>query len=162
MAHPTRCVKYMLTFTAYDEHFLAMSWNWLNDPEIKHLTDTPSFTEEDQAAWFQGLRMRTDYKVWGMQLGERKIGVVGLKNICKVSAEVVGFIGEKDLWGRGLGAEMLAYAETQGAALGISVILAKVMADNSRAYRLFKSAGFVNLGTVSGRVWMAKLLQGSK
>ena len=57
---------------------------------------------------------------------------------------------------------MLAYAETQGAALGISVILAKVMADNSRAYKLFKSAGFVNLGTVSGRVWMAKLLQGSK
>ena len=162
MAHPTRCVKYMLTFTAYDEHFLAMSWNWLNDPEIKHLTDTPSFTEEDQAAWFQGLRMRTDYKVWGMQLGERKIGVVGLKNICKVSAEYFGYIGEKDLWGRGLGAEMLAYAETQGAALGISVILAKVMADNSRAYKLFKSAGFVNLGTVSGRVWMAKLLQGSK
>ena len=152
----------MLTFTAFDKEFLAMSWNWLNDPEIKHLTDTPSFTEEDQAAWFQGLRMRNDYKVWGMQLRERKIGVVGLKNICKVSAEYFGYIGEKDLWGRGLGAEMLDYAETQGAALGISVILAKILADNSRAYRLHKSASFVNLGTVSGRVWMAKLLQGSK
>ncbi len=152
----------MLTFTAYDKHFLAMSWNWLNDPEIKHLTDTPPFTEEDQAAWFQGLRMRNDYKVWGMQLRERKIGVVGLKNICKVSAEYFGYIGEKDLWGRGLGAEMLAYAETQCAALGISVIFLKVLADNSRAYSLYKSAAFVDLGTVSGRVWMAKLLEGSK
>jgi RimJ/RimL family protein N-acetyltransferase len=139
-----------------------MSWNWLNDPEIKHLTDTPSFTKEDQIAWFQGLRTRNDYKVWGVQLRERQIGVVGLKNICKVSAEFFGYIGEKELWGRGLGAEMLAYAERQSVALGISVMFLKVLADNSRANRLYESAAFVNLGTVSGRIWMAKLIKGSK
>jgi len=151
----------MLTFTTYDEQFLAKSWNWLNDPEVKHLTDTPSFTKEDQSAWFQGLRMRNDYKVWGVQLREKQIGVVGLKNICKVSAEFFCYIGEKDLWGRGLGAEMLAYAETQSVALGISVMFLKVLADNSRAIRLYESAAFVKLGTVSGRAWMAKLIKGS-
>ena len=152
----------MLTFTTFDEHFLAKSWNWLNDPEIKHLTDTPSFTKEDQAAWFQGLRMSNDYKVWGVQLRERHIGAVGLKNICKISAEYFGYIGEKDLWGKGLGAEMLAYAERQSVALGISVMFLKVLADNSRANRLYESAAFVKLGSLSGLVWMAKLIKGSK
>jgi hypothetical protein len=45
----------------YDERLLEHSWAWLQDPEIKRLTDTPDFTRTAQRSWFESLGGRTDY-----------------------------------------------------------------------------------------------------
>lgn len=87
-----------ITLTSYDREFLDLSWIWLQDPEIKKLTLTSDFTREQQLQFFHSLKERKDYLIFGIQLGTRKIGVAGLKNIKNDIAEYWGYIGEKDLW----------------------------------------------------------------
>ena len=66
-----------IEFTAYDESFLALSWDWLTDPEIKALTMTPDFDRAAQARWFESLPDRSDYLIWGVCCAGRPIGVCG-------------------------------------------------------------------------------------
>ena len=44
--------NHQVAFVEYTEEFLDLSWEWLNDPEIKLLTMTPDFSREDQRAFF--------------------------------------------------------------------------------------------------------------
>ena len=53
-------------FVAYDESFLNLSWEWLNDSEIKQMTLTPDMTREGQRKWFENLNSRNDYHIWGI------------------------------------------------------------------------------------------------
>lgn len=48
-------------FTDYDEEALEKSWKWLNDPEIKYLTDTPDFDKKTKKEWFESIEQRDDY-----------------------------------------------------------------------------------------------------
>ncbi|EIZ9628650.1 GNAT family N-acetyltransferase, partial [Cronobacter sakazakii] len=79
-----------ITLTSYDREFLDLSWIWLQDPEIKKLTLTSDFTREQQLQFFHSLKERKDYLIFGIQLGTRKIGVAGLKNIKNDIAEYWG------------------------------------------------------------------------
>ncbi|HHQ5461068.1 TPA: GNAT family N-acetyltransferase, partial [Aeromonas hydrophila] len=90
-----------LELVTYSREFLDLSWYWLNDPEIKKLTGTPTFTRQQQEEFFVSLP-RSNYLVWGLMYQNKPIGVIGLKNIDNVSAEYFGYIGEKNLWGKGL------------------------------------------------------------
>ena len=91
-----------IDFVEYDTTFLNLSWDWLNDPEIKFLTDTPDFSRDQQLSWFEGLKNRSDYKVWGIRIGAERIGVCGLKNITNSSAEYFGYIADKSFWAKDL------------------------------------------------------------
>lgn len=63
----------------YSKIFLELSWDWLSDPEIRVLTNTPIFTKNEQRKWFDSLKNRKDYIIWGIQVDNTPIGACGLK-----------------------------------------------------------------------------------
>lgn len=139
-----------LALSRYDEQFLACSWNWLNDPVVKQLTMTPDFTREGQERWFHSLGSKTDYAIFGVSAGERRIGACGLKNITADAAEYWGYIGEAAFWGQGLGALMLAAMVDEARKRGLERLWLKVSEDNLRAIRLYQKAGFTELEADNG------------
>ena len=48
-----------------------------------------------------------DYLIWGYMYNNIPIGVCGLKNINDSSGEYFGYIGNKTMWGQGLGKLMM-------------------------------------------------------
>jgi RimJ/RimL family protein N-acetyltransferase len=131
-----------LTIVTYDESFLPISLVWLNDPEIGRLTGTPTFSREDQTAWFRRLAGRGDYKVWGMEVEGRKIGALGLKGITGEYGEYFGYIGERTFWNRRLSGQMLDFILGYARTSGLDSIWLQVIRENERAIRAYRRYGF--------------------
>lgn len=143
----------------FDRTFLERSWDWLQDPEIKRLTLTPDFTREDQQRFFDSLPSRSDYRIWGVALNNKEpIGAAGLKNMRDGTAEYWGYIGEKSCWGRGLGRQMLGSVEQRSRAMNLQKLTLKVGAENSRAVRLYRAAGYVASDPGTDPILMTKEL----
>lgn len=94
-------------FVDYTEEALEKSWEWLNDAEIKHLTNTPDFDRESQRKWFDGLKTRDDYYIRALSVNNMLVGVCGLKNISDTDGEAWVYIGEKAFWGKTIGAQVI-------------------------------------------------------
>lgn len=129
----------------YTEEVLNKSWNWLNDPEIKELTNTPDFTKEDQKNWFSKLQQMENYYIKGISFGGKIIGVAGLKKIDtnKKNAEYFGYIGEKQFWGKGLSKQILSeisYIAKEN--LNLESIYLNVVSNNIRAIKAYGNFGF--------------------
>jgi RimJ/RimL family protein N-acetyltransferase len=126
----------------YSKIFLELSWKWLNDDEIRRLTNTPVFSKNGQKKWYDALNDRNDYKIWGIDIDGTHIGACGLKKITKFDCEYWGYIGEKDFWGKGIGSSILnsliGYAKNQK----LTSIWLTVTADNQRAIKLYTKFGF--------------------
>jgi RimJ/RimL family protein N-acetyltransferase len=132
-----------VSFVSYDEDFLRLSWQWLNDPEIKQLTNSIDFTQQQQLDWFHSLPAKKNYLIYGVEFNGMKIGVVGLKNIDHISGEYWGYIGDKSFWGRGIGAQMVKYVADLARSKGLVKIYLFVNKDNHRAIRLYEKLGFL-------------------
>ncbi len=128
----------------YNLIFLKKSWIWLSDPEIKALTLTPDFTEEDQLNFFNSLPGRKNYWIKGILENDMPIGVIGLKNIDipEKSAEYWGYIGEKEFWGKGIGKFMMNQAFKKAKDLGLKKLFLKVSNQNIRAKNLYVKMDF--------------------
>lgn len=134
-----------LELTEYTEEFLEKSWLWLNDPEIKKLTNTPDFTRKSQRKWFEGLKSNLNYWVKGILYKEKPIGAAGLKNIDfeKKTAEYFGYIGEKEFWGKGLSKQLLPLIfEYSKNNLKLDSVYLNVIIENQRAIKAYQNAGF--------------------
>lgn len=142
----------------FDERFLDASWGWLTDPEIRGLTSTPVFTREQQKVWFHSLPTKTDYCIWGIELQDVPIGAFGFKHIQKDSAEYWGYIGDRGLWGRGIGRWMLQEAIERAKLKGLQRLYLHVVERNLRAIRLYRRQGFVEAASDSGMLRMEKRL----
>lgn len=145
-----------LVIKKYTEEFLELSWAWLNDEEIKSLTNTPPITREGQKSWFDGLKDRRDYLVWGLEYNGEKIGACGLKNLTGTDCEYWGYIGEKKYWGLGLGRQMMTLMEEQARQRGLHSIWLKVLENNQRALRLYNKTGYVEEGKRDGLLVLRK------
>jgi RimJ/RimL family protein N-acetyltransferase len=133
-----------LCFEIYSKEYLAESWKWLNDPEIRYTTDTPNFTKNEQLAWYQSLKHRRDYLIWGISINKIKIGVVGLKHITEVSAEFFTYIGVKEYWGKGLGRQIMLFIQQYSHdTLRLKVLTLKVLRNNIRAIKLYEHFNFI-------------------
>ena len=130
-----------LRFVEYSRSFLAKSWGWLNDPEIKKLTCTPDFTQQQQEDFFVGLP-RDGYHIWGLVYKDVEIGVVGLKNVKDGSAEYFGYIGEKQYWGMGLFSSILDGIKLECKKLNVEHLFLYVSRENAMAIRAYEKNGF--------------------
>ena len=52
-----------LRFVEFDHAFLRKSYEWLNDSEIKEMTNTPDFSPEEQKKWYESLKTNHNYLV---------------------------------------------------------------------------------------------------
>jgi RimJ/RimL family protein N-acetyltransferase len=128
----------------FDRRFLDRSWEWLQDEETKRLTMTPDFTRQDQQRFFDSLPTRSDYRIWGVVLA---------------GCEPIGYIGDKSLWGQGLGGEMLVAVEAEARRLGLTELVLQVATDNVRAMRAYENSGFQLAGEQAGVLVMRKTLE---
>lgn len=144
-----------LRFVPYDRRILDASRVWLREPEIAQLTLTPSFTDAQQEAWFQALSGRNDYVAFGIEHAGAPVGACGLKNMTSVDAEYFGFLGERSLWGKRLGREMVDAMVVQARLRRLKRVWLKVGAANDRAVRLYAKAGFVQVNDAAGLLTMS-------
>lgn len=131
-----------IELTKYTLEFLEYSWTWLNDDEIRKLTDTPIFDAESQKKWFNSISSKKDYLIWGILFEGIPIGACGLKNITITDCEYWGYIGNKNYWGKGIGTEMLQKLIEIGKQKKLNSIWLKVLKDNDRARKLYEKLGF--------------------
>lgn len=142
----------------YDRSFLDHSWTWLNDSEIKKLTDTTDFTRETQKRWYDSLPSRNDYKIWGVMADKTSIGVCGLKKITREDCEYWGYIGEKDYWGKGIGRIITELMEKEARGLYLKSIWLQVLRENERAIRLYVKLGYIVESQGQELIFMRKYL----
>lgn len=146
-----------IQFKEFDRRVFEMSLKWLDDPEIKRLTNTPDTDIESREKWFQGLKDRSDYYITTAWKDDDPIGVVGLKHITSTDAEAFIYIGEKKYWGKAVGMEMLKYVLDYGRSLGLSSIYAQILKENTNSYRLAGRFGFKKEGDKDENVIMLRL-----
>ncbi|MCB0806729.1 MAG: GNAT family N-acetyltransferase [Bacteroidales bacterium] len=132
----------MVEFVTFDQSYLEKSWEWLNDPEIKKLTNTPDFTKDQQLKWFKKLPELSDYLIRGIEIDHCKAGVCGLKNITETDAEYWGYIGVKSLWGKGYGKIILQRLLNTARELNLKSVWLQVEKENIRAMRLYERSRF--------------------
>ncbi|MFN8240004.1 MAG: GNAT family N-acetyltransferase [Bacteroidales bacterium] len=142
----------------FDEVFLDLSWIWLNDPEIKQMTGTPDFTRESQQIWFKSLTLKTDYKIWGVHVNEVPAGACGIKNITNSDCEYWGYIGEKNLWGHGIGFKLLTLMEMNAREIGKSTIWLRVTKQNVKAIQLYLRNDYNTESETDNELIMRKIL----
>lgn len=135
-------MKGELKAVSFNREFLKLSTRWLKNPELKRLTMTPDFTDEEQDVFFRSIPNRNDYIIYGVIFVSTPIGAFGLKNIKNESAEYWGYIGEKQFWGKGIGNWMLSVATKEALLRDINKIWLKVSSTNSRAISLYEKNGF--------------------
>jgi len=147
-----------IEFVEYTEAFLDLSWEWLNDPEIKSLTMTPDFSREDQISFFNKLPSRTDYQISGIVVNGERAGACGLKHIQNGEAEFWCYLGLKKYWGLGLGADIMQNAEMECRKLGVTLLRLKVSNSNPRAFKSYEKNGFAVDTQASDFILMSKNL----
>jgi len=148
-----------LTFVPYEERFLERSFVWFQDAELRELTNTPTVTREKQVEWFAALPAKSDYLIWGICLGDEPVGACGLKKVTTQDAEYWGYIGEKSLWGRGLGRQMISFCIDETKKLNLSRVWLTVNANNLRAIALYRKMGFHMIKQDNGKIEMETIIR---
>ena len=132
-----------LLLVKYNIDYFHHSKAWLSDSELSHLINAGELpSDEDRLKWFVSLSSRTDYLIWGVEYLGKPIGVSGLKHICNGQAEYWGYIGEKSLWGKGIGKLLMSEMMIKAKELDIKKIYLKVRKYNPRAYKMYIKFGF--------------------
>ena len=144
-----------ISFVVFDELFRDLSWEWLKDAEILHLTQTSPFTREQQLAWFADLGNRLDYLIWGVRVDGVPVGAFGIKGTGE-RREYWGYIGEKSYWNKGIGTAMINGAISLAQSLKLKIMRLKVLTENRPAIRVYEKAGFVLCQVTDNLAWMER------
>jgi diamine N-acetyltransferase len=140
---------------------LAALNRWRNDPEvIRHLgANFHSISPEVDARWYDAYLAGRDRAIRLAivdTMCDRVIGSVHLTDVHRVnrSAEFSIVIGEPDYWSKGYGTEaarvMLAHAFDD---LNLHRVYLTVLAENTRAVRLYERVGFAHEGRLREAVF---------
>ena len=125
-----------------DEVALEKSWEWLNDPEMKRLTDTPDFDKQSQREWYNSLKTRTDYWIIVGWHNGKPIAVGGLKKINGKDAELYGYVGDKYYEGKGVAIDMMDRIHQHGKEIGLESIYTIQLKSNVRSIKLNTRFGY--------------------
>lgn len=114
--------------------------------------------EELYKWWFHCVNNdAADFIRMGIDLGDRLVGYVDLASIHNDSAEIGIAIGERTLWGQGIGGEavrcLMKYASEK---LRITVFDAETNEENIRARNMLQKLGFVEASRRGTEEYMGK------
>lgn len=124
---------------------LEQSWKWLSDPQIKEQTATPDIDRESSEKWFESLKTRKDYFVKSIWYNNRPLGVLGLKNLTEKDGEAIGYIGEKEYWGKTVGVQGMEYLVDYAKSINLESIYSVILKTNLNSYKLHRRLGFVKV-----------------
>lgn len=121
---------------------------WINNPEVhQFLTVRKPMLLEQEQAWFDGLKDKTDQVIFAIVLKEDDvmIGVMGLHNIDHINGTAVtgSFIGLKEHWSKGYGTEAkMLVLEFAFNTLNLRKICSLVFDFNGRSKRALEKSGY--------------------
>ena len=133
---------------------------WFNDPEITQWLETGDWplTRGEEEEFFNSAeragRGSVQFAVESLQ-GEH-VGFSGLRSIDWQSRVAVSgsVIGRVDLWNKGLGSDAARVRNSYAFdVLGLRLLIATVIADNSRSLAMLARAGYEEVGRVPERYW---------
>ncbi|PRQ08124.1 GNAT family N-acetyltransferase [Enhygromyxa salina] len=132
---------------------LAAILRFKNDPEVAALLGgfSTGYAQADGDDWLARRRNRSDELVYAIATVEDDacLGHVGLYQIDHRirSAEFAIMLGEKSVWGKGIGGAATRWMVDVGfAQLNLNRVSLSVLASNERAQRLYAQVGFVEEG----------------
>lgn len=122
------------------------SVKWRNDPEVFKYTGNTynhEITIQDELLWIKKVIQAKDEYRCAILLGNQYVGNIYLTNICNASAIYHIFLGEKNVWGKGVARQasqlILMYAFNS---LDLNSVELHVKMKNERARELYKRIGF--------------------
>lgn len=150
----------MVELVSFDLLYFTKSKIWLSDPVISSLTDSGKLPDDVvREKWFENLKNRADYLIWGLEYKKVPIGVCGIKNINDGIGEYWGYIGEKEYWGRGIGKEMMHLVENKAIMYRLDKLTLRVLCSNFRAIQLYKRMGYNEVCRDTNYFYFAKKLR---
>ncbi|REB07318.1 N-acetyltransferase [Sporosarcina sp. BI001-red] len=91
----------------------------------------------------------------GILLGDQLVGYVDLAHIQNNEAEIGIAIGERNVWGRGIGTEsilcMMKYASEK---FGITIFNAETHEGNIRSRKMLEKIGFIEIGRLGNEEYL--------
>nr|PZN73937.1 MAG: hypothetical protein DIU55_01440 [Bacillota bacterium] len=123
---------------------LALLSRWDEDSVIGALMGR-RFARLSPAEWWEGVRRSRSCRVWMIEWEGRSVGEVELAQLNRRAgtAEVRICVGEKALWGRGIGtAAMSALLDEAFGPMGLESVYLRVFSTNRRAIALYEKLGF--------------------
>jgi [ribosomal protein S5]-alanine N-acetyltransferase len=129
-------------------------FQWLNDQEVTHWMQNGIFpnSAESMEDYYKSITTSCIDILFAILLknNERHIGNIGIHRIHQTfrSAEVGILIGEKDIWGQGIGTEAINLVVNHAfMRLNLNRLGAGGVEKNVACIRAFEKAGFVREGT---------------
>ncbi|PTI92882.1 GNAT family N-acetyltransferase [Staphylococcus simulans] len=135
-------------------------FDWKSDNQLRELLGTVyPISELEHHKWFENKMLEQSNKHFIIEYKNNAIGMVGFDNVDWINrnAEIFIFIGDKNLWGKGIGSK--AITELEYIAFGkmnLHMIYLHVFSFNSRAINAYKKMGF----HVDGILRESKFLKG--
>ena len=130
---------------------------WVNDPDVLAYFGTYlPYNMDREIAWFEGMNQDASVINFAIEYEGRHVGGCGLLNINhrNQSAEAGLFIGDKDMWDKGLGRDALRILLDYGFdQLNFHRIYLRVFAENGRAMHVYEKVGFVHEGRFREAEW---------
>lgn len=151
----------------FEPRHFETSVRWVNDPEIARMVDrVRPVTREEEQTWYRRMLEDPTQVLFAVEMlkEERHIGNCGLKAIdARVrKAELWIYLGDKSIWGRGIGQEASRLLVRYGfQSLNLNRIYLYCPEYNDRALRLYQRCGFKPEGQLredvfqDGRYWNA-------
>ncbi len=137
---------------ALKESDIWLLHQWVNDPEVvKYTSYFHPVSEMEQKEWFATIHKQKNKVMLGIEVKEdgKLIGTCGFNDIDYISRKAESFVkvGDKDSWGKGYGKEILEILVDFGIRhLNLRKIVVRMLADNERAIKLIKRAGWIMEG----------------
>ncbi len=129
---------------------------WVNDYDItRYLTLSPmSISEISEREFLEKVSREHHYAVVDLK-NDRLLGTCGFLSVDHLNqtGEVGLFIGVKDVWGQGYGAEALSLLVDYGfRVLNLHNVMLQVRSYNERAIRCYEKIGFARFGVRTGAI----------
>ena len=145
--------KTKVTFRPHAKNDIILRVKWLNNFEISENVfgkQNYSTNIEEQRNWFSKYGKDKSKKFFTIMVDNKPIGLVGLSNITKNSADLFVMIGEKKYKSLGIGKKatqfIIDYAFDD---LNLSKLNLEVIKNNLVAINLYKTLGFIEKGLTS-------------
>jgi len=142
-----------------DQH-LENALSWFNDPEITAWLETGDWplTRGTEEEFFRAAERpdKASVQFAVETLDGEHVGFSGLRSIDWQSRVAVSgsVIGRHEMWGGGLGTDSARVRSLYAFdVLGLRMLIATVIADNTRSMGMLQTVGYREVGRVPGRYW---------
>ena len=131
---------------------------WGTHPQVTRFLPSrpPALTWELHRAWFKTRQHRMDWLIMvdDGKTRPRAVGEVHIRDLNTPAPEIGLYIGEVDLWGKGIGRQALELAMEWAWAHGVKKLQAVIHPRNRRSLHLFSTIGYQKIGIARRKQWL--------